>query len=70
MTDQKEKIDFYFNKKLAVHIDCYSGRYYNGDIIEISSDKKFVLINDRVLGEIPIMMEEIQNIEKMKGVVE
>lgn len=66
MTDQKDKIYFYQEKNLSVHIDCYSGRYYNGRIIEINSKKGFVLIYDRVLGEIPIMLDEIQNVEKMR----
>lgn len=71
MKEQNEgKIEFYFTKKIKVHIDCYSGRYYNGEIIEINSTKKFIIIKDRVLGELPIMFEEIQNIEKMKEVKE
>jgi hypothetical protein len=67
MKDQKEtKIEFFFEQKLKVHIDCYSGRFYNGEIIEINSEKYFIILKDRVLGETPIMFEEIQNIEKMR----
>lgn len=66
----KTKIIFFFDDKIKVHIDCYSGRYYNGEIFEINSKKSFIILNDRVLGETPIMFEEIQNIERMKEVKE
>lgn len=67
MKEQKEtKIEFFFEEKLKVHIDCFSGRFYNGGIIEINSKKCFIILNDRVIGETPIMFEEIKNIEKMK----
>jgi len=67
MTDQKEKVIFYFQEKISVHIDCSSGRFYNGSILEVNEIKNFLLLNDRVLGEIPILFEEIENIEKMRG---
>lgn len=70
MTDKNEKINFYFNEKFTVHIDCYNSRFYNGEIIEINSKKGFLILKDRVLGEMPIMFEEIQNIEPMREVLE
>jgi hypothetical protein len=68
MTDQNEKIIYFFENKINVHIDCYSGRYYNGEIIDFNSEKNFIILKDRVLGSTPIMFEEIVNIEKMKEV--
>ena len=63
------KIEFFYENNLKVHIDCYTGRYYNGGIMEINQEKGFIILRDRVLGETPIMFEEIQNIEKMKDEV-
>lgn len=67
MKDQKEtKIEYFFSQKISVHIDCYNGRYYNGEILEFNSEKSFIILKDRVLGETPIMFEEISNIERYK----
>jgi len=62
----KDKIRIYFEQKIKIHIDCYNGRYYNGEVIEFNPDKGFIILKDRVLGEMPIMFEDIQNIEKYK----
>ena len=59
------KLDFYHEKKIAIHIDCLNGKYYNGLIIEIG-DKLLVLL-DRVVGEMPIPLSEIDNVEKYRG---
>jgi len=70
MKDQIIKINFFYEGKIKIHIDCYNGRYYNGEILDINSEKGFIILKDRILGETPIMFEEIQNIEKMKEVKE
>jgi len=64
----KEKIRVYFETKIKVHIDCNNGRYYNGEILEFNEEKSFIILNDRVLGNMPIMFGDIQNIEKYKEV--
>ncbi len=65
-----KKIEFFLLKNIAVHIDCHNGRFYNGEIIEINSEKKFIIIKDRFIGETPVMFEEIENIEKMREMEE
>ena len=57
-----EKISVFFEMNKKVHISC-NGRFYNGTIISINKEKKFLILLDNKLGEVPIMFEEILNIE-------
>ena len=58
----KEQLEFYKNKKVRVHIKKNDGRYYNGDILEIQND--LLILDDKVLGGMPIHFIEIQTLEK------
>ena len=57
-----EKINILFSLKKRIHISC-DGRFYNGTILEVYSEKKFLLFLDDKIGEVPIMFDEILNIE-------
>ncbi len=64
MTKTNEtKFEYYYTKDIIIHVVCLNGRFYNGTIIEINSDKQFILLMDRKIGEIPIMFDEIKLIE-------
>lgn len=54
------------NKK-PIHIRCNSGRFYNGTILEINFKKKYVILIDSKIGELPILFEEILYVEPFKG---
>lgn len=58
-----KKLEIYFLRQSLLHIDCFDGRFYNGVLIEVNDVKEFVILNDRKLGEIPILLEEIKTIE-------
>lgn len=62
LNEFENKAQFYFSKKITVHIETYRDKFYNGLIIEISKD--LIILNDRVLGEIPISFNEIKVIDK------
>jgi len=62
----KDKIKLFFELKTRIHISC-DGRFYNGTIIEVNTEKEFLLLKDDKLGEIPIMFEEILNIEPCRS---
>lgn len=64
------KFEFYLTQKKVVHINCVSGRFYNGTILSIEKEKKFIIFIDRKLGEVPIMFEEIISIEPFREVGE
>jgi len=60
-----DKINLFFERKTKVHISC-DGRFYNGELIEVHKEKKFLILIDQKIGEIPIMFEEILNIEPVR----
>lgn len=57
-----EKINLFFERKNKVHISC-DGKFYNGIISEINKEKQFLILIDIKLGEVPILFEEILDIE-------
>lgn len=65
MNETNEKAKFFFDKKVTIHVDTNSGRFYNGLIIEIHEN--FILVNDRMLGETPVYFSEIKNLERFRG---
>ena len=59
--DIQKKVEFYKDKKL--HISCQGKRFYNGKVLEINSEKEFIIFIDERIGEVPILFEEINFIE-------
>jgi len=58
----QDKISLFLDMKKRVHISC-EGKFYNGIILEIHKTKQFLILVDDKLGEVPIMFEEIKDIE-------
>ncbi len=57
----RKKLEFYEGYGKMIHLKLKTGRFYNGGIVEIKDD--VVVIEDRKLGEIPIMFSEIDDVE-------
>ena len=64
MNEINDVIKFLFEKKITTHVDTKGGDFYNGLIIEIH--ETFIVMNDRVLGETPITISEIDTIDKFR----
>ena len=60
----KDQLTFYKKNGIQVHIIKTNTRFYNGDILEIEGDK--LILDDRVLGAMPIDFIEIDILEKFK----
>lgn len=60
-----EKLDFYFDKRIRVHIKLLSGKFRNGLIIEKESENVYVMRED-VLGLIHIFVSEVNYVEEYK----
>lgn len=60
----RQKIKFFSDKKLKVHIDTTSDKFYNGIIKEVSEE--FIILTDRFIGDVPIFLLEIKKIEEFK----
>ena len=56
-----KRAEYFFKDKLLVHIKTKKGGFYNGIIKEMSAD--FFILNERLLGEMPIFFLEIERIE-------
>lgn len=61
-----QKLQYYFEEKLEIHLSCGSDRFYNGVIFEINLEKEFILFNDNKLGVVPVLFEEITKIEPFR----
>jgi len=65
--DMNRKAQYFFKKKIKVHIICgYNRTFYNGIILDCTSEKDLLVLKDDVLGEVPILFEEIERIEPFK----
>lgn len=60
----RQKVDFFFRKKVEVHISKRNGRFYNGIILEYQGD--LLILDDEVLGAVQVYLIEILDIEKRR----
>lgn len=60
----RTKCEFFLDKKTMVHILKYDNQFYNGLVLE--SNDKFIIIHDRMVGEVIIYYSEIKVIEPYK----
>ena len=60
----KKKVIYFFEQKTPVHIKLKNGKWLNGDIILIELD--LFMIEDFKRGEVPVLFEELEHIEKYK----
>lgn len=64
--DEKEeligkKVNIFFKEGTSVHVVLKTKQFFNGKITDMSAD--FFMLNDRVLGEMPIFYMEVFRIE-------
>jgi hypothetical protein len=57
--------NFFFEKRITVHIKTEGDSFYNGLIIEIVGED-YILINDRMLGETPVAFSQIKRLERFR----
>ena len=61
--DMKKILDYYFKSKTTIHLKLANGRFYNGTIFDLTSEKDLMVFKDKVLGTIPVLFEEIETVE-------
>ena len=66
MTDDimKKKVQFFYDKQVAVHIKKKNGYIHNGSIVEFALD--LIILDDERSGAMPIYFEEIEEIEQRR----
>ncbi len=57
----RRKLEFYEDYGKMIHLKLNTGRFYNGDIVEVKED--IVMFKDRKLGTVAIFFSEINQIE-------
>jgi len=65
MNEMKEKIYFYKDEKIKVHIDLLNGTFLNGFILKEARENVFVL-DEVKLGEVYVFLKEIEEIEQFR----
>jgi hypothetical protein len=67
----KEKLDFYTNKKIMIHIELKNKRFLNAHIIKKENDNVY-LIDERVIGNLHLFVNDIYSVSeyRSKGVEE
>jgi len=60
----KNLILFFKNNNIRVHIEKIDTRFYNGIILEFKDN--LLILDDEVLGKIPIYLVEIKYIDKRR----
>lgn len=64
INDMIEKVEFFGNNKITVHVKKFNSQFYNGLILEYS-DKHLILL-DKIVGKTFIFFKEIESIEPFK----
>lgn len=65
MTNEKgsnnyRKLLYYFENKIKIHFKDLDNIFYNGLIIDLSEKKLTMVLQERVKGSIPILLENIK----------
>jgi len=60
----KEKLKFYLDEKIAIHLNLSKGRWANGSVIKIK-EKTFIFEEEK-LGKTLIFFEEVINLAPRK----
>jgi hypothetical protein len=60
----KKKVQFFYEKHVAVHIKKKNGYIHNGLIVEFAGD--LIILDDERSGAMPIYFEEIEEIEQRR----
>lgn len=57
---------YYLENKKAIHIKLVSGDWRNGIIVDLNEAKLTLVLKEFVMGTIPILLEDITNIQEYK----
>ena len=55
--DSYRKLLYFFENKIWVHFKDFDKIFYNGLIIDLNEDKMTMVIQERVRGEFPFLLE-------------
>lgn len=62
----KDKLDFFFQEKIKVHIDLKNGTFLNGSITKKSKENVWEL-EEKKIGKVYIFLKDISKVEQFRG---
>lgn len=65
INDIKEKVEFFMDSKLKVHIDLINGTFLNGHFIKAVKENIYWLEEDK-LGEVFVFLKDIIKVEQYR----
>jgi hypothetical protein len=60
----RDKISYYNNNSIPIHIILNNSRFYNGSVVRI--EETSIIFKEDFLGEIVVYLSEIKNIERQR----
>lgn len=57
--DTYRKLAYFYEHKLAVHFKDFNNVFYNGTIEDLDEAKKVLVLNEKVRGMMPFLLEHI-----------
>ncbi len=55
------KLVYFYENKILIHFKDMNNIFYNGLILNLDREKHIMLIEERVRGNLPIILEEIKS---------
>lgn len=55
--DSYRKLVYFFENKIKIHFKDFDDIFYNGLIIDLNEDKKTMVLEERMKGMMPILLE-------------
>lgn len=53
------KLSYFYENGIKVHFKDFNDVFYNGLILDLSPEKNVIVLNERVKGEMPFLLEHI-----------
>ena len=60
----RDKLEYYFNNSIPIHIVLKNARFYNGSVVTI--EETSIVFNDDFLQKMIIFLDEIKDIERQR----
>jgi hypothetical protein len=64
--DTYRKLKYFFDNKIDVHFKDFQNIFYNGTIIDLDEKNASLVLNERVKGMLPILLEHINSMTIFK----
>ncbi|KKN14987.1 hypothetical protein LCGC14_0990670 [marine sediment metagenome] len=55
--DTYRKLVYFFDNKIKVHFKDFDEIFYNGLIVDLNEEKKTLVLDERIKGMMPILLE-------------